>query len=250
VIARARADLVRNYDIPADMVELTRGATVDIDPVEQTVAWAYPEMRWRPLPTIQDYTAYTPFLDRLDADLIRGPNAPRFILRHQLVSKPGGLVQNFNPPETQIAIECYYHQVAANKVWQLLERGDNRCGPVQRLGTVDTVLGQPVAVPRAPRGDALVASFDLHTSLWSHALETLYKPPETWIEINGRRYRFVSATAGEMHLLRPGASLGYDRAFNPLTISSFSVSIGGAARSRHAIAVTFYAMPQRLDAAS
>ena len=88
---------------------------------EQSAAWAYPEVHFDPLPVIQDYSAYTSYLDQLDRSYLGTPEAPRFILR-----SPGAIDGRnpvFEPPATQLAIECHYHQVMATTVWQLLNEG-------------------------------------------------------------------------------------------------------------------------------
>ena len=59
-IARGRANLVgRYYHLSPAILGALRGHTVHVHPWEAGIAWAYPDIRWRPLPVFQEYTAYT-----------------------------------------------------------------------------------------------------------------------------------------------------------------------------------------------
>ena len=55
------------FQMPAaDALALLRGHTVAVEPYENQLAWAY-RLKWRPLPVLQSYTAYTTGLDQEDA---------------------------------------------------------------------------------------------------------------------------------------------------------------------------------------
>jgi hypothetical protein len=246
LIVEARTTLQRQYDVPAAMIAHTEGQTVDVDPIEQTVAWAYPGMRWDPLPTIQDYFAYTSALDRLDVDYIASPRAPRFILR-QIPSSIDARLPVFDAPSTQVAIECNYRQVEISAEWQLVERGSNRCGAMQKVGRMRVAFGQPVTVPTPGRGDMIVATFDLHLPLWWRLLDTVYKPPQIAIDIDGSAQvnRFVERTASDLHVLAPASTLGYGASFSPLPIHSLTLISGAAGRSKYDVTITFYNVPVR-----
>ena len=81
VSARTESELRDQYALPAGMLAQLGGKSVHFDPWEVGVAVAYPEIRWDPLPTVQSYTAYTPWLDELAAARLASPEAPDMILR-------------------------------------------------------------------------------------------------------------------------------------------------------------------------
>jgi hypothetical protein len=238
VIDRARRSLQDAYAIPNRMVAMMQGQTVDVSPWEQTVAWAYPAIHFDPLPVIQDYSAYTPSLDHLDAAYLGSPTAPRFILRQPWsvdVRNP-----SFEPPDTQLAIECSYRQVAVDPLWQLLERGADRCGPLRHLGTVTTESDRWVAVPTAPAGDAVVARFQLSQGWFLQLQAIAFKPPSVFMEINdGQEWRFVAATAPDLHVLRPASTLGYSLSFIPVSVGRLRFVNGWAGD----LSVSFYEIP-------
>ena len=177
LVDQARASVRGQYGIPDAMITRIGRKTVDIDPNEQTVAWAYPDMRWDPLPTIQNYFAYTPALDQLDVHYIASSHAPQFILRQPRLSIDGRWPV-FDAPSTQVAIYCNYREVDSNAAWQLLERTANRCGARREIDRVRVAFGKSVTVPKADRNHLVVASFDLHLPAWWPLVDAVYKPPQ------------------------------------------------------------------------
>jgi hypothetical protein len=61
--AEARAALRASYGISPALAARVTGETVQIDPWEAAVAWAYPQMRWDPVPVFQTCNAHTTRLD-------------------------------------------------------------------------------------------------------------------------------------------------------------------------------------------
>lgn len=242
-IDTSREYLQAYYGVPGPMLALMRGQTVDVSPQEQTAAWAYPGVVFDPLPVIQDYAAYTSSLDQLDQSYLATPEAPRFILRN-----PGaidGRNPAFEPPATQLAIECRYRQVMATTRWQLLERSSDRCGPMRSLGTVTTGFNHWVAVPAAPPGDLVVASFHLSLGpLWT-LQAILFKPPDLFMGYNdgGQYWRFVAATAADLHVLRALSAVGHSPPFAPVTVKRFRFVMKGKSGSESGIRVSFYEIP-------
>ena len=241
IIGQSRRSLRTTYALPSRMVAMMRGQTVDISPWEQNVAWAYPQIRFDPLPVIQDYSAYTSSLDQLDTSYVASSDAPRFILRQPVSSD--GRDPAFEPPDAQLAIECRYHQVAGDATWQLLERGRYRCGPLRSLGVATTGFGHWLQVPTAPAGDAIVARFQLSVGRLSSLEAVVFKPASVNIQYNGNRknsWRFVTATGSDLHVLRGASTLGYYSGFTPPLLSSIRFSITGRYPTPSGVRVSFY----------
>ena len=162
--------------------------------------------------------ARSPGLQRLHAvtrptrhDVPAVTRRPRYILRQPL-SEIDGRNPAFDPPATQLAMECRSTS-AANSVWQLLARQSDRCGPLRPLGSVTTGLGHWVTVPSAPAGDVVVATFSLSDDLWSRFESLLFKPPNVFLAANDDQetWRFVAATGPDLHVLRASSALGFPR---------------------------------------
>ncbi len=241
VIAESRAGLDTHFKIPGEMVTLMRGRTVDVSPWQLTAIWTHPRIHFDPLPVLQDYAGFTPSLDELDTAFLRSSHAPRYILRQPQASIDGRNPA-FEPPATQLAIECRYREVAADPVWQLVERQANRCGPLRPIGTVSTGLGHWVTVPAAPPGDLVAARFQLALGLWWKLESLLYKPPNVFLAANNglQNWRFVAATGPDLHILRTPSTLGYSPAFVPVHTRNLRFSINGESPGTSGVTISFY----------
>ena len=78
---RARAEMQASYGVDPAIIERIGDAPVDVRPWEVGLVWAY-DLNWQPLPVMQDYQAYTPYLDRLNADALAAADGPEYVLRH------------------------------------------------------------------------------------------------------------------------------------------------------------------------
>ena len=248
LVAGARKQLELTYAVPPTMLAEMKGRTVAVEPYEVTVAWAYPTLRWDPLPVIQDYAAYTSRLDQIDVDFLDSVKAPQFILRQPPSSTTiDGRVGAFEPPATQVTMQCNYRQRAANNAWQLLERTSNRCSPPAPISTTRARFGELVRVPKSTPGTMVVATFDLHLSVWWHLLDRAYKPPIITVKLNKAvaGNRFVVGSAGNLHVLRPASTLGYSAQYAPAPIESMTFVCNGGAPCPSHVTVAFSSIPVR-----
>lgn len=215
-ITAGRANLQRRYyKLPPPVLAALRGRTVHIHPWEAGVAWAYPELRWRPLPVFQEYTAYTADLDRLNADFLSGPRAPERILTQHIsidLRNP-----EWESPAVTVALACHYREAVAGGKWQVLERVPNRCGPEQTLAVVKARVGDTVPVPGTIGRDVLVVArvSGLDRSAFYGLRSTLWRTPEVYAHLDGRRrWRIVPGTASNGLVVRaPAARLGFTQPF-------------------------------------
>jgi hypothetical protein len=207
---------------------------------EDSLSIAYPELHWDPVPVLQSYSAYTTYLDDLDATFLASARAPQ-----RLLYQPGTF---WDPPAAVEAMYCHYKQVGVSEQWQLLARVPDRCGQARVIGVAKAAFGQPLAVPAA-KGEMEVATFSLSSPLWARAEGVLLKPPQlevtAWSQGTGKptTYRFISGTAGDAHVLAVPASLGYSQEFAPPTVVQLQVTGDGWSPGQGAVRVTFFAVP-------
>jgi hypothetical protein len=160
----ARAALRSAYAVDPRIIRRIGDAPVDVRPWEIGLIWAY-DLNWRPLPVIQDYQAYTPKLDRLNAEALASDDGPRFILRHfgygdrSVVGLDGRFTSFDSPLETRVML-CRFRPVLTSGAYQLLVRGRDRCGQPRRLGAVTAAYGEPVEVPGGRGDEAVFARID------------------------------------------------------------------------------------------
>jgi hypothetical protein len=108
--AEGRRTMRRVYDLdPATRREIGR-RSVDVEPWEIGVAWAY-GLDWHPLPVIQGYAAYTSHLDGLNAAALAGGEGPELILRQAAGASLDDRLEGWDPPAAHLAMLCNYAPV-------------------------------------------------------------------------------------------------------------------------------------------
>jgi len=152
-VAEARAQ----YALSPAILDAIGDRPVSVDPWEATLPWAY-GMNWRPVPMFQNYSAYTEYLDALNAEALIDAPDDQVVLRS---TGPGldGRNPLWETPRYMLALVCDYRATLADKTWQVLSHATDRCGAPTRVDTRTVEAGQAVTVPRAAAGDLLVARF-------------------------------------------------------------------------------------------
>ena len=254
VMADSRDSLRRFYGLEPRTLAALRGKTVHVDPWEMQVAWAYPQLRWKPLPVFQSYVAYTPALDRRNAARLASPTGPEAILRsgRWLADAEGfdtGAVDNRDPdfesPEAVLSMMCHFEEASATTRWQVLTRVPNRCGRPQPLGVVDARLGERVEVPSGDDQSIVVAHVrGLYGSLIQRVQSTLLKASGYNVHLRGKAYSLVPATASGPLLMSTPPTLGYSRGFglHPTT-RSFEITMRAPRLGPSTFEVEFYRIP-------
>ena len=246
---RARNQLLAGGDALAPrLLEDLRGKTMAAEPWEDSLPFAYPQLRWDPEPVLQAYSAYTTYLDRLDASFLSSARAPE-----RLVYQPRAIDGRdpwMDPPATTAAMYCHYAQVAARGPWQVLARVPNRCGAPQLIGRTSAHFGQAVRVPIVP-GKMVEATFSLSTPFRDQLEGVLLKAPPMQMAVWGvvgsapAGYRFIPGTAQDFHVLRTPPSLGYAPSFSPPGLVQIELSGGGWAKGQGTVKIYFYAVSLR-----
>jgi hypothetical protein len=246
----ARRQFLSSGDtLPPAILALLVGHSVAVEPVENSIVYAYPQLDWDPEPVLQSYTAYTSYLDRLNAGFLGSSRAPERILYQPWVVIDGR-DQFLDPPATLESMYCHYVQLPAPGPAQVLERTADRCGQPVELSRVSAHFGAAVAVPGEP-GKMVTATFLFGTPLGAKAEGIVLKPPTmsltAWTGRPGPRprpqaYRFIPGTAADYHVLSVPASLGYSASFTPPDIKRLALSGGGWSPGQGRYTVTFYSV--------
>ncbi len=233
-----RVSLRSNLAMSPRVLAAVQGKRVAIEPWEISAAWAY-ELDWQPLPVFQNYTAYTPKLDRLNAAAIEDPNGPQVLLRLMpsgdvpLGGLPGfaGRQPVWDPPEQSVAGVCNFVPTLTDGTWQVLSRIPNRCGPPKLIAARSGEPGKAVAVPQASNRNELVI-LRLHGA-GIKGLERLgslfWRPQERHAVLDHGRYgyRLVPGTTGDGLIVSVDRSLDRGFDFPELPVIK-NISIEGA----------------------
>jgi hypothetical protein len=211
----ARVDMRDSYALDEATLRAIRGRTVHIAPVEAAIAWAYPELKWKPLPVIQSYSAYTRRLDRLNAELLESDEAPEFILRY-----PGSTIDGRHPsleaPLSILAMYCRYAHVLAGPQWHVLQHSPNRCGSMRRIASAEVRRGERFAVPRGSGSGLILADLrEYDSSPWERVRATLFRRSDQFIRVNDTTtIRMVPDTLTDLVIVHIPTNLDYPDPFS------------------------------------
>ncbi len=250
LIGFGHAAMEAEYGLAPQGLAAVGGHTVAVEPWEIGAAWAY-ELDWQPLPVFQNYSAYTPRLDRLNAEAVEDPDGPERLLRHNpLVVQPefpgADLDDRFpgwDPPEQARAVLCNFAPLWEDERWQVLGRVGDRCGAERAIGSVSAAAGEAVDVPAPGPGEVVFARVHGAGVSGLERVQTfLFHAASRHAVVNGEtRYRLVPETAGDGLLLRAAPGIVPSGPFDPVPEARTLAVEGGADR----ITYDFYALQVR-----
>lgn len=139
-VKKASAMVLQVNKLSPDWLQEIGNKTIDIYPFELSYAAAN-NINWTPRPVLQSFTAFTPYLDQLDARFYSGVNAPEFLLWHLdwgLNSVDTAYLLN-DGPETILSIFNRYKVIKKTPKLHLLQRQTGRrLGDVRVLDKIQT----------------------------------------------------------------------------------------------------------------
>ena len=196
---RALANIRSEYNVPA-----LKG-TVDIYTYELAVLLAS-NNEWNPRPIFQSYSAYTPVLESLNEQHLRGTNAPDWVLIDLLAID--GRFPLLEDGLSWPALLDNYTLTSFDGQFVLMQRNQG----MQARSNFDVIrkrkykTGMAVGLP--PADGPLFAEIDIKPTLLGRLLMALYKPPQLNLILrlkNGqtRNYRIVSNMVATGFILSP-----------------------------------------------
>lgn len=243
-----RAAMISTYRLEPATLAALRGHTVAIDPWEIGVAWAY-DLDWEPLPVLQNYSAYTAWLDRVNSEALTDPDGPERILRENVgVVYPefptrtiDSRFPGWDPPEQARTTLCHFRVVEATERWQVLARAPDRCGPSRPLGRVEASPGEEVPVPAPGPGEVVWARIDgVEVGGLERLMAFLAHARTRHAIVNGERsYRLIPGTATDGLMLRSASGIGGRGAFAQVP-QARTIAVTGVDGN---LRFSFFAMP-------
>jgi hypothetical protein len=201
----ARNELNRSkLRLPDRVHRVIGNATVDAIPWDVDVVEAN-GWNWRPRPVFQSYSAYTPALDRLDAEHLESKRAADFVILNFAA------IDNRHPfletPLSWRALLDRYDLKLATADWFLLQhRNAPRYAPLAPPGFSVARWDEDVLVPQAD--GMLVMGPRLRSSLSGRVASFLFRSAAVYAEVTYRsgqklRWRCVPRNLAEGFLIRP-----------------------------------------------
>lgn len=194
---KAHNDLARS-DLPQVQ------GSVDIYPWGQDVLLTH-GLDYQPRPVFQSYLAESAYLAELNAQHLRGPDAPESILF--CADAIDEQFPAFSDATSWPEILSRYDLMDAAKPW-LLYRHAKSAGSfsIARNHAIKGKLGQPIQLPSDDR--LIWARIDLRLTRFGHINDVLYKSPQLTLLVttaDGRKkpFRFIPTIARQGFLLSP-----------------------------------------------
>jgi hypothetical protein len=194
------------YHLSETTAAVLRGHTVDVLPWDVSLAYAY-DLKWDPAPVFQSYSAYTPYLDEVNALHYMKQGSPDFVLYSY--QNLDGRYPLFDEPLALVALMCNYKLVGYDTQFLILQRRTgSTCGGSRLISVQDVTFGHPIQVPSS-EGTPVIARVFIQASWLGVISELAYKIPNVTIGMkNSNResenYRLVVATARDGLILREG----------------------------------------------
>jgi hypothetical protein len=195
VANQERASVLSQDPLPDGFLSRIGRASVDVMPWDIDVIAAN-QLNWSPRPVLQSYTAYTSYLDDMDAAFLRGPDAPAYILT--TLRELDYRYALFEEPAAQQALLEGYRVDATALNWVLLRRAPGLCPcPTRELGSVTTAAGRAVTPPTPGPGERVFVRVRLDYSLTGRAANLV-------LDAGAIRVRLTSGETDTTFRLVPG----------------------------------------------
>lgn len=186
-----------NMVLDPRITEKIKNDTITIFPWEISYA-AYNDINYVPLPIFQTHSAYTPYLDNLNAEFLSSSDAPEYILfqfmaidgRHPLIDVP----KTWQTINDNYEAEMVYYDVA------LLKKTNKKYQAEYDLLKKETVnKGQIIKIPSSE--DLIISKINMELSFWGKLTKFFYKIPDVYISYIGDRgltckYRIIPENLG------------------------------------------------------
>jgi hypothetical protein len=203
-LARESETILATDSLGADFHAAIGSGSVDAVPWEaaqvQANGW-----RWNPPPVFQSYQAYTPALDRLNAEHYESSHAADFLLvswalvdgTHPFFEDPLSWRSRFNR---------YRSGLTDGAVVLMSRAREPRFDGTEAFRSAVARWNQEIAVPQGVV--PLLLSAGVHKSAYGVVRSFVYQLSPVWVEVkrrsgNTERYRIVAASAGSGMILNP-----------------------------------------------
>ncbi|HEU4737354.1 MAG TPA: hypothetical protein VFS48_10055, partial [Solirubrobacterales bacterium] len=171
------------------------------------------DLDWDPLPVFQQYSAFTPRLDKLNAAKLESATAPELILWQNTttfdpnaVNYPGAIDARwpaFESPAQMVQMFCRYRVLRWDEEWAILRHERSRCGRERSLGSLTVANTQGVRFPPTRPNEALLIRVDgLAVSGVERLRAFLFRASGRIAVIEGNPWNMVGETAEDGLLVR------------------------------------------------
>lgn len=168
--------------LPQEIIQRVGSSEVDIFPYD--IFHIFSEnLNYKPRPVMQSYSAYTPYLDQLNASAFSNPKGPKFI-----IFRSGAIDERypwFDESFTKQTIARNFRVVEQKNEWLLLERLSNELGRLREpAGEERRAFGEWIKVPESL--DLLYGRFAIKYTMLGSLAKFFFQvtPPRVTFRLN------------------------------------------------------------------
>lgn len=171
--------------------QLLGSGAVDVIPNAQDYVRAN-HWRWRPHPVFQSYSAYTPYLDRLNASYFESPRAaPHLLFAWNFID---GRLPFVSDARTWRSLINWYGIVLVRPQFLVLQRRTSpRYGAPHRIGSTVARWNEPVRIPQSGSGDLILMRARITPSMLGRLKAFFLRTVSVYIEARSDSGRNVRA---------------------------------------------------------
>jgi len=220
---------------PEDRVQIGN-STVDCYPYNYCFV-AHNNLTWNPRPIIQSYAAYTPYLDKKNADYFASSRSPEYIIWEMdmlqrdrwnlaMTSIDGRYLPN-DEPHTLSTILSQYKLISKREDYILLKKRKEILKIITELSSIEKIAWNTwVEIPET--SENILLHIDIQKSIWAKLKSSLYKGEAIYILYKTEddsilKYRFSKANAKEGLWISPFLT-GPNRADPRIKIKAISIN--------------------------
>jgi len=161
--------------LPAEFLPYVRGKRVSAYPWEIAMIRAN-HLQWQPLPVFQAYSAYTPALDRMNAEKLDSASGPEAILLAWAAIS--GRHPFYETPQSWRALLNWYDiQLTSPGLYVLRRRSTPRFSPPVSTGEVVAHWDEKITLPPVGEDEVLIMQAQVRESLRGIVKRTLFRSP-------------------------------------------------------------------------
>ncbi|HWQ75297.1 MAG TPA: hypothetical protein VN441_08285 [Syntrophomonas sp.] len=180
VLEKPYSDAVKNDALPSKMLQIIGKDTVAVYPLEQVIGCAN-DLNMIYMPVFQAYSAYTPYLDRLNGDFFSDEKkAPEYIVFSDIAID--GRFPLMECPATWTAISDHYSAVYSQNSYLLLKRKETASIPhYTKISSATFWNDDKVEIPKSENPVRLTVS--AKTNLLGQIANLFYHLPAIYLNL-------------------------------------------------------------------
>ena len=204
--AQADSEIRSSRPLPTSILKSLKDHPVDVFPWDTALVAGY-RLKWDPSPIVQSYSAYTPYLDYLNASQLRTHGASRILFSYEDID---GRYPIFDEPATFLQLLKHYRfSSTSGNISLLLRTKHSVAVKPQAIWSGTIAVNRKITLPLPPGRHAVLLRLNIGKSLLGTLASFFFKPSPFYISMTLANhstvgpYRLVPSTAQDGLFISP-----------------------------------------------